>query len=196
MGSIQINGGVGNDTIEDRPHSGAVVSGGDGADTITAWPNAAGQMSVQGDADNDSIAALAGVGVIDGGADNDAITLSSVNPFAIFGSAAFGGSGNDHFVADGPTSVSLLDGGDGSDRISTDGFAKATRMDGGVGKDRITSTNMTGATPFLYPAEIAGGPGPDNINGGGVGDTIDCETENDHYKLYAGDAIVNCEVPY
>ena len=196
-GSIRISGGAGNDAIEDLPQSGAAVSGGVGADTITVHPNFGGRVDVHGDAGNDSITAISAAGIVEGGADRDAITLTNfVDPFSGPGSAAYGGLGNDTILANGATSASLVDGGDGGDRISTDGFAIVARMDGGDGKDRITSTNVTGGgMPFLYPAQINGGADPDVIDGGGDGDTINCGLGVDHYAVYAGDAVTGCEIP-
>jgi Ca2+-binding RTX toxin-like protein len=196
-GSIAISGGTGDDTIMDRPQSGANVSGGAGDDTITVHPNFGGRMAVQGDGGNDSITALSASGSVDGGAGNDTLTLTSViNAPGGSPSAAFGAPGNDHLFANGATSVGLLDGGDGSDRITTDEFATATTIDAGAGKDVIRTKNLNGGVPFVYPATLYGGAGPDLIDGGGAGDTLDCGAGVDHYKLYVGDVVTGCEVAF
>lgn len=197
-GSIAINGGAGNDTIEDLPQSGADVNGGDGADAITVHPNFGGRMAVRGGAGDDTITALGAAGTVDGEGNNDVITLTTViNAPSGPVSAAYGGAGNDRILADGNTTIGLLAGGDGGDRITTDDFATAATMDGGAGRDRITSLNVTGGgMPFLYPAHIFGGSGPDIIDGGGDGDTLDCGTEVDRYKAYVGDSLLGCEIPF
>ena len=104
------------------------------------------------------------------------ITLSTmVNPPTGPASAAYGGAGND--------------------RLSTDEFAAAATLDGGAGKDLITTKNLTGGGPFPYAAQILGGDGPDTIDGGGAGDTLDCGPDVDHYKVYLGDTVAGCEIP-
>ena len=103
--------------------------------------------------------------------------------------------GSDTIIADGGTSVGLLDGGDGNDRLSTDEFATAATLDGGAGKDLITTRNLAVGGPFPYPAQILGGAGPDTIDGGGAGDTLDCGPDVDHYKVYVGDVVAGCEIP-
>ena len=138
-------------------------------------PNYGGSADVHGDEGNDTITAISASGVVSGDGNNDVITLSTmVNPPSGPASAAYGGAGNDRIVANRGTSVGLLDGGDGNDRISTDEFATAATLDGGAGKDLITTKNLTGGGPFPYAAQILGGAGPDTIDGGGAGDTLDC----------------------
>ena len=195
-GSITITGGVGNDTIADLPQYGADVSGGNGDDAITVHPNYGGSADVHGDEGNDTITAISASGVVSGDGNNDVITLSTmVNPPSGPASAAYGGAGNDKIVANRGTSVGLLDGGDGNDRLSTDEFATAATLDGGAGKDLITTKNLTGGGPFPYAAQILGGAGPDTIDGGGAGDTLDCGPDVDHYKVYLGDTVAGCEIP-
>jgi Ca2+-binding RTX toxin-like protein len=195
-GSITINGGAGDDTIADLPQSGAVVSGGNGDDTISVHPNFGGRVDVHGDEGNDRITAISAAGVVSGDADNDLITLNTlVNPPSGPPSAAYGGAGSDRIVADGATAVGLLDGGDGNDRLGTDEFATAATLDGGAGRDVIMTKNLIGGGPFPYAAEILGGTGPDTIDGGGGGDTLDCGPDVDHYKAYLGDAVTGCEIP-
>jgi Ca2+-binding RTX toxin-like protein len=196
-GSITINGGGGDDTIADLPQSGAVVSGGNGDDTISVHPNFGGRVDVHGDEGSDRITAISASGVVSGDANSDVITLSTVvNPPSGPPSAAYGGAGSDRIVANGATAVGLLAGGDGNDRLSTDEFAIAATLDGGAGKDLITTKNLTGGGPFPYAAEILGGAGPDTIDGGGAGDTIDCGPAVDHYKVYLGDVVTGCEIPF
>jgi|1186.fasta_scaffold201713_1 Ca2+-binding RTX toxin-like protein len=196
-GSITINGGVGDDTIADLPRFGANVHGGNGDDTITVHPNFGGSADVHGDEGNDRITAISASGVVSGDGNNDVITLSTmVNPPSGPPSAAYGGVGNDRIVANGGTAMGLLDGGDGNDRVSTDEFATAATLDGGAGKDLITTKNLTGGGPFPYAAEILGGAGPDTIDGGGSGDSLDCGPDVDHYKVYLGDTVTGCEIPF
>jgi Ca2+-binding RTX toxin-like protein len=145
----------------------------------------------------DRITAISASGVVRGDGNNDVITLSTtVNPPSGPPSAAYGGVGNDRIVANGGTAVGLLDGGDGNDRLSTDEFATAATLDGGAGKDLITTKNLIGGGPFPYAAEILGGAGPDTIDGGGSGDSLDCGPDVDHYKVYLGDTVTGCEIPF
>ena len=195
-GSITINGGVGNDTIADLPQYGADVSGGNGDDAITVHPNYGGSADVHGDEGNDTITAISASGVVSGDGNNDVITLSTmVNPPSGPASAAYGGAGNDKIVANRGTSVGLLDGGVIRGGWAARFLATAATLDGGAGKDMITTKNLTGGGPFPYPAQILGGAGPDTIDGGGAGDTLDCGPDVDHYKVYLGDTVAGCEIP-
>jgi Ca2+-binding RTX toxin-like protein len=172
------------------------VTGGNGDETITVHPNFGGSADVHGNAGNDTITAISASGVVSGDGNDDVITLSTmVNPPSGPPSAAYGGAGSDKIMANGGTAVGRLDGGDGNDRISTDEFATAATLDGGAGRDVITTKNLTGGGPFLYPAQILGGAGPDTIDGAGAGDSLDCGTDVDHYKVYVGDVVTGCEIP-
>jgi Ca2+-binding RTX toxin-like protein len=194
-GAITINGGVGNDKIVDQPQYGANVNGGNGDDTITVHPNFGGASDVHGDEGDDHITAISASGVVSGDGNDDVITLDTmVNPLSGPASAAYGGVGRDEIVAIGGTSIGLIDGGDGNDRLSTDEFATAATLDGGAGKDLITTKNLAGGSPFLYPAQILGGAGPDKIDGGGDADSLDCGPDIDRYKVYVGDVVTGCEI--
>jgi hypothetical protein len=194
-GSITINGGVGNDKIVDQPQYGADVNGGNGDDTITVHPNFGGAADVHGDEGDDHITAISASGVVSGDGNSDVIRLDTmVNPLSGPPSAAYGGVGSDEIVAIGGTSIGLIDGGDGNDRLSTDEFATAATLDGGAGKDLITTKNLAGGSPFPYPAQILGGAGPDKIDGGGAGDSLDCGPDIDRYKVYVGDVVTGCEI--
>jgi len=194
-GSITINGGVGNDKIVDQPQYGADVNGGNGDDTITVHPNFGGAADVHGDEGDDHITAISASGVVSGDGNSDVIRLDTmVNPLSGPPSAAYGGVGSDEIVAIGGTSIGLIDGGDGNDRLSTDEFATAATLDGGAGKDLITTKNLAGGSPFPYPAQILGGAGPDKIDGGGAGDSLDCGPDIDRYKVYIGDVVTGCEI--
>jgi Ca2+-binding RTX toxin-like protein len=194
-GAITINGGVGNDRIVDQPQYGADVNGGNGDDTITVHPNFGGGADVHGDEGDDHITAISASGVVSGDGNSDVITLDTmVNPLSGPASAAYGGVGSDEIVAIGGTSIGLIDGGDGNDRLSTDEFATAATLDGGAGKDLITTKNLAGGGPFPYPAQILGGAGPDKIDGGGAGDSLDCGPDIDRYKVYVGDVVTGCEI--
>jgi Ca2+-binding RTX toxin-like protein len=184
FGSVAIDGGAGDDTIEDAPQSGADVDGGLGDDTITVHPNFGGSVDVHGGLGRDSITAVSASGTVNGDLGDDEITLTTfVNPAV---SAAYGGLGDDRITADGGTDMRLIDGGFGDDRISTGEFASVAEISGGFGDDRITSQHGT--------STITGGVGRDFIDGGDESDTIDCGLGTDRYVKYAGDAVSNCEV--
>ena len=186
IGHIAINGGTGDDTIEDLPQFGADVTGGSGDDTITVHPNFGGSVDVAGDAGDDTITAQSASGVVRGDAGADQITLATfVEPPAGF-SAAYGGAGADTISASGPTDMSLIDGGLGDDAIGTAAFSEVAEIRGGSGADEIAAVDGTSL--------ILGGLGPDVIDGGGDGDTINCGLGLDHYAQHAGDTVSGCEL--
>jgi Ca2+-binding RTX toxin-like protein len=185
-GHIAVDGGPGADTIEDLPQFGADVTGGPGDDTITVHPNFGGSVDVDGDAGNDTISAISASGIVRGDAGADHITLATfVEPPAGF-SAAYGGAGDDTISASGPTDMSLIDGGFGDDAISTGTFSEVAVIRGGSGADEIAAVDGT--------SEIFGGFGPDVIDGGGDGDTINCGLGPDQYVQHPGDTVSGCEI--
>jgi hypothetical protein len=186
FGHVAIRGGTGDDTIEDSPQLGADVSGGPGDDTITVHPNFGGRVDVHGDSGRDAITAISASGVVDGDAGDDQITLTTFVEPSPGASAAYGGPGDDTISAESATSMGLIDGGFGADTITTGPTALVAEIRGGFGADTITSRNGT--------SQIEAGPGPDVVDGGGEGDTIDCGFGLDRYVQYAGDAVSNCEV--
>jgi Ca2+-binding RTX toxin-like protein len=185
-GHIAIDGGAGDDTIEDLPQFGADVTGGTGSDTITVHPNFGGSVDVDAGAGNDEIDAISASGIVRGGIGADHITLTTfVEPPAGF-SAAYGGAGDDAISASGPTDMSLIDGGIGDDAISTANFAEVAEIRGGLGADTIASVFGTSL--------ISGGLGNDTVDGGGDGDTLNCGLGQDQYVSYAGDSVSSCEL--
>ena len=34
------------------------------------------------------------------------------------------------------------------------------------------------------------------VDGGGSGDSLDCGPDVDHYKVYLGDTVTGCEIPF
>jgi Ca2+-binding RTX toxin-like protein len=185
-GHIAINGGTGDDTIEDLPQFGADVSGGSGDDTITAHPNFGGAIDVHGDAGDDTINAISASGLVDGGTGGDHIVLNAFVEPPAGSTAAYGGAGRDTISASGPTDMSLIDGGIGDDEISTATFAEVAEIRGGLGADTIASVFGTSL--------ISAGLGSDTVDGGGDGDTINCGLGQDQYVSYAGDTVSSCEV--
>ena len=185
-GSVAIDGGLGDDTIQDSPQVGANVDGGPGDDTITVHPNFGASVDVHGGLGRDRITAISASGTVDGGIGDDTITLTTFVEPSPGASAAFGGLGDDTITADGATAMGLIDGGLGDDRISTGEFSAVAEMRGGFGDDRITSQHGT--------STITGGFGKDVIDGGDEGDTIDCGAGVDRFVRYDGDTVSNCEI--
>jgi len=186
FGSVAIDGGLGDDTIDDSPQVGANVDGGPGDDTITVHPNFGGSVDVHGGLGRDRITAISGSGTVDGGLGDDTIALTAFVEPSPGASAAFGGLGDDTITADGATSMGLIDGGLGDDRISTGASSTVAEIRGGFGDDRITSQHGT--------STITGGFGRDVIDGGDEGDTIDCGAGIDRFVRYDGDTVSNCEI--
>ena len=172
------------------------MSGGNGDDTITVHPNFGGSVDVHGDEGNDTITAVSASGVVSGDGNHDVITLSTVvNAPSGPPSAAYGGVGRGKIIANGGTSVGLLDRGDGNDRMSTDEFATAATLDGGAGEDVILTRNLAGGAPFLIGPD-SGRRGRDTIDGVGNGDSLDRGPDVDHYRVYLGDVVAGCEIPF
>ena len=184
LAEVDIDGGVGNDTItlkdrgEDTDVIGSgVVNGGSGNDTITVTGEGP-SLVLNGDAGNDTITAGKASVTINGGDGSDVIT-GTANDDELNGDAGSdtitayagndiikGGSGNDKIDAD--TGDDDVEGGEGADTI--DGGLGNDFLDGGGEDDTL---NGSAGNDILV-----GGPGEDSLRGHGgvdllIGDTFD-----------------------
>lgn len=169
-------GDGGNDAIAvNTPFGPGRAEGGDGNDTISGWHP---DNVLNGGAGDDSIS---GAGLIDGGADDDVISVD------ITGSSAFGGDGDDSINGALATGNSLnggagddtlvggddatLTGGDGNDSILAIGDAAlpdsgiGVEADGGAGNDTLS-------VETYYTATVDGGDGSDSLTGGMHDDSL------------------------
>ncbi|MEN8952355.1 Hint domain-containing protein, partial [Planktotalea arctica] len=154
-GSDTISGGGGDDFI-DAGHTGTPGYIGDVEDALElpglelndrdVVTGGAGNDTIFGGDDDDSIIGGQGNDFIDGGIDDDTLIASSGNDTVL------GGSGDDLITGEG--GLDSLVGGDGSDTI--DGGGDSDTIIGGAGAD-----------------SIFGGSGEDSIVGATAGDTID-----------------------
>jgi Ca2+-binding RTX toxin-like protein len=192
FGTVWVDGGTGDDTIEDDPQSGAVVDGGPGADTVTAYPNFGGRVELHGGPGPDHLMTRSASGTLAGDAGDDRIeVLTFVEPGPGFPAAVDGGPGDDTISASGPSFFTLMSGGPGADALTSEAGAVVHRMDGGPDADTIS---QSAATPS--PSTIDAGSGPDTVDGGGGGDVVDCGAGADRYVAYAGDTVTRCETAF
>lgn len=129
-GSSAIDGGAGDDKLSGRTKIGATISGGDGNDTITSGAN---DVLIDGGKDNDSISVTSGkkaVVNVDGGDGNDTLTGGAAP------STFMGGMGND--VINGGKGDERIDGGEGDDTINS-GKGKDS-ITTGMGNDKVSTT--------------------------------------------------------
>ena len=146
LSTVQLNGGVGNDTIYLSDGALSTADGGAGNDTITA----------------SSSSAATGV-VINGGDGNDILTGGSV-------SITINGDGGNDTIT-GTAQGDTLNGGGGQDKIQA--FAGNDNINGGDGNDSIDAGE---GNDFVLGAAgndtINAGVGDDVIDGGGNDDVI------------------------
>ncbi len=166
-GNDLVDGGTGNDILlGGSGHD--TLTGGDGNDTLTA--NVEGDMSnsdmvhggngndsiavgdgdvVYGDAGNDTIAIQGSGALVDGGADDDLISVNAWSSQAAI-DTVLGGDGNDTITAWSYGTALSLDGGNGNDVLVVHGHGTAT---GGAGNDTIDVTDIDAATTVTTGAD-------------------------------------------
>jgi Ca2+-binding RTX toxin-like protein len=161
-----INGGNGNDTIDDRGFNSDTVNGDEGNDTFMSLRNS---DVVDGGPGDDTFSFALGIAPggdvhasLDGGA-NDGVGAQTANLVNI--ENLIGGAENDTFT--GSSAPNTLDGGLGDDHL-----------DGGLGADTLI-----------------GGDGNDTIAArDGVADIVDCGPgTSDVATVDAVDTVTNCE---
>ncbi|MEM7806581.1 MAG: calcium-binding protein, partial [Planctomycetota bacterium] len=193
-GTIELNGGGGDDTISGGSQP-SILSGGPGDDVLTAGP---GRVSLFGGTGNDQLTGSRLDDFLDGGPDDDFIDGSLGNDELLGGDGddlLFGNRGND--TLRGGAGVDELSGDIGNDLLISDAgvvFRAETifggagndtivggqNIEGGSGDDEITaSTTGRGATVFggFGNDIITGTPDADAISGddsvfGGVGNDV------------------------
>ena len=150
-----------------------VVDGTVDADTLTAANN----QSVNGYSGEDTITAGADVtgAEIDGGRDNDTITLEGTE------NSADGYRGNDTFDISGTGNTA--NGGDGSDIFSVN--ATNASINGGSGNDEILVAEDSRSVL------VNGGQGEDRISGSGQNITLNGNAGNDVIGYSAGGGVAN-----
>jgi Ca2+-binding RTX toxin-like protein len=156
-GSATLDGGAGNDSIRLNNYSQATLKGGEGDDTFLVFTTRSAELYGEGGKDDvninyynynsrdtDGNASLSERYLVDGGADDDTLTVSGTS---VRGSGQItvvmrGGSGNDKLtlsdsagnsIDNGFSGVSqaTLEGGEGDDEISVAGVLQATLTGGG-----------------------------------------------------------------
>lgn len=144
--------------------SGQEVNGYSGEDTITAGADVTG-ATIDGGRDNDTISLAGTNNTADGYRGNDFFDIGGT------GNTANGGDGSDTFVID--ASNATVNGGQGNDTISIAEDSNNITANGGQGEDELTAsgTNITlngnaGDDVINYSA------GSGSANGGGGNDTI------------------------
>jgi Ca2+-binding RTX toxin-like protein len=146
LATVDINGGIGNDTIYLSDGANSTTNGGSGNDTITASSSAAATgVQIHGGDGNDILIGGTVAITIFGEGGNDTITGTAQ------GDTLNGGSGQDDIKAGGGNDN--IDGGDGNDVI--DAADGADFVVGGKGNDNIN-----------------GGPGDDVVDGGDNDDLV------------------------
>lgn len=197
-GTINVNGGNGNDTItiDAGVTANASITGGAGNDTISGG---SGNDTINGGNDNDSISGGAGADSINGAAGNDTLSGGAGNDTlrGAAGADMMDGGDNDDDIAGGADNDTAI-GGNGNDSIANDGGDD--QLLGGAGDDTLRCGG--GADVAHGEAgndSILGGIGDDSlygdgdndiINGGAGNDFIDGGTGNDDLNGGAGSDIV------
>lgn len=165
--SIEINGGIGNDTIRNRTSLPMTARGDSGADRLFGGD---GMDWLDGGTGNDFIAGAKGDDRIYGGFGNDEI---------------YGGHGNDRLYGqDGHDSIfgergaDDLWGGSGDDFMH--GGVGNDRLDGGFGNDQLRGDSGDDYVQGSYGNDIVeGGDGDDNVRGGSGNDLLYGNRGND-----------------
>jgi Ca2+-binding RTX toxin-like protein len=215
--SAAISGGSGNDDIFlDGRWETTFIDGGSGNDNLFAavYP----EFFFPGDPETRSIPTvtatiLGGSGddqvsfiavrrnsntVVDGGADNDYISVGSYEQINTATISITGGSGNDYLnYSSGYSSTDItarLEGGAGNDflwsyYIPTD--SGSFTFDGGAGDDIIVTLGESSTGPFVGGPEISvyGGSGNDTIFAGQGNQTVYAGSGNDIVNLRGGIAV-------
>ena len=169
QGNDQITGSAGDDFLNGNLGNDVIASGG-------------GNDRIFGEGGSDTITAVAASSTtsvtIDGGADNDSITVSGTGSSSVLGDA-----GDDTITVAGViTSTNTIDGGAGNDAITSTNTGRDTIL-GGAGNDAITSS--AGGNDLLN-----GNAGDDAITGGTAAETILGEDGNDTITGGGGHDVV------
>ena len=184
--------GLGGDDTGALSGAGAhIAHGGAGEDTFTIAAAEAGDYSIFGEGDDDTVDNSGGTG--------------NINIFGGLGADSLeGGDGNDHIygnvsaptgtVADGDDSI---DAGAGSDYINgnagaddLDGGADSDRIFGGMGDDTIvggTGDGNDSVNGNKGDDDISGGAGDDSLRGGADDDTVSGGDDDDIVQGDLGD---------
>ncbi len=166
---VEIDGGVGNDTIFLSDGTGSIVHGNDGNDTITAsTSDAATNVTIYGDAGNDTLVAGAAGITIYGGAGRDTITGSALDD------ELYGDEGDD--TIDAGKGNDYVEGGAGNDTI--EGGAGIDYLIGGAGRDILRGSRDDDI--------LDGGDGDDELYGGSGNDLLIGGDGNDLLNGHAG----------
>ncbi len=191
---FQIEGGLGNDTLEYvTPSTGPVgdkviLMGNQGNDTLTGGD---GPATLLGGAGSDTIIGGAGNDTIYGDGEATGVganfMILTVDPVGGGNDTIFGGAGNDTIY--GGAGNDKIDGGDGDDTIY--GFAGYDNIQGGAGNDTIDGGDGNDQIDGGAGDDtIYGSAGTDNIQGGAGNDTIDGGDGNDQIDGGAGDDTI------
>lgn len=153
-GPGMLDGGDGDDVMDDNGGAGSTVIGGAGSDTVDV--SGTGSVVQAGDGDDrvDGAAALGAVRV-DAGAGADLVAI------AADGSAVTSGPGNDVIDAAGAAGAVTIDAGEDDDRVDVGGAGSTVRAGGG--NDSIDASSASGAV------SVDAGAGLDGVVLGGVG---------------------------
>ena len=161
-------GGEGNDTVNFNEIIGATVQGSKGNDTLNMKSGDSVASKINGGSENDTITIEAAVGelfkgtTLNGNKGSDKITIATtviVDEITIFG-----GSGNDNItVTDTQATVS----GDKGEDIILGGTGDKVSLSGGEGDDKIQSQSAAGKT-----TSVNGGVAIDQVTLGAAGSTI------------------------
>jgi Ca2+-binding RTX toxin-like protein len=151
-------------------------SGGGGNDKVTYLGT--GTATINGQDGDDRLVVANGVGILDGGADNDTLTGGTLNDIIR------GGDGNDKIK--GGAGNDWIEGGMESVAI-TSGKANGDTIDGGDGDDVIYGGTASGGVNFgSPPAHSSGNSGSDTIKGGKGDDRIYGGDEDGTVALTSG----------
>jgi len=178
-GTLTVNAGGGNDTVDANMVNFAVTLNGEaGNDVLTG--SAFGD-SITGGLGTDNIVAGAGNDFIQGGDDNDTIDGGA-------GADNASGDGGQDLITGG-TENDTLDGGAGDDIITGDagndsitGGDNNDNLSGGDGADNIDGEGGNDT--------VSGDGGQDTVDGGGDADTVSGGADNDTVRGGAGDDVV------
>ncbi|MFM9116345.1 MAG: hypothetical protein ACKOU6_09330, partial [Planctomycetota bacterium] len=173
LADVELNGGVGDDTLMAFTSGMALLRGGSGDDKLMSG---SGHDVIYGDDGDDTIGAAGGNNRLYGGNGNDEIG-------AVGGSGQnimYGGAGNDKLT--GGSGIDILLGEQGQDSL-----------DGGAGDDLLFGD--LGSLPSTFAIGIFATNSPtvgdiDTINGGDGNDTIFGGAGNDEIYGQAGDDLI------
>lgn len=178
---VEIDGGVGSNTLDASSFNGRVtLRGGDGDDTLIGGADNDGLNGQEG---NDSLVGNGGADVLLGGAGTDTLEGNdgddTLDGEAGSGDRLFGGVGNDSLI--GGSGADRLFGDDGNDTL--EGGGGSDRLFGGLGDDSLRGGDQNDQ---LFGEDghdtLIGDAGNDTLNGGQGRDGLDGVTGNDLLK--------------